>query len=557
MELVSFCPLRGAATAWILEGRIELRASVRATFALAEGVLEEADEPEDPMPRDAAWLSDPGDSRTLFRTASEVRAIQAGAIVRIHGGALHDEAAFSVIGRGARIDSKLPNIRPRLFLFERADLPARELEVSAHDLAIDSERKTAAVVWRAFGETGIDQPASRIVLVMEQGSERLTFDEVRARTRDLRDDLVAQRAVVARREPLARLGPTSTRAPVSPSPSVEDTVSLAGDELDHPTLPFSVPKIAPRAPAPVAPPVLSPVMPAPKEQRPSRSIGQILADGARAIHSPRVPAPTPPPDDAPANVHVGPTLDLIFVAEDAAAKLRKQRAWKPLLGVARSTNDDRDANKSGSRERRDIALAVQRGTSIAPSDVRTVLRDSVEEGIIVPKTVLVRGVLELRLEPVASLKALLATAALHQPDTPAIGDAMGRAEAWLGSPWIDAAPEGALVEKARLLESLRASLKPPGPSQIEAAAERAVVAQRAFATKPLLGDTMVLASVRQDASNGGEAASMRVYLPESALQSFPLVPRFPARILGDVMAPLEEDVACAFVVLAVARELDL
>ncbi|MFO0551596.1 MAG: hypothetical protein U0271_24625, partial [Polyangiaceae bacterium] len=295
MQLLSFCPLRACATIARDGSHFELRIVVRGTFALAFGVLDFVDDPEDPTARETAWLHDESQPVTrLVEEAAESR----GVTLPLK---LAEGGSFSVPGPGTtRLDAVLPTIRPRAFVVRPPGVDARPTEIAlvAHEVAVDDCRSTIAVVWRGWARVDADAVDSMIVLGLDEGS---THSDFKSRTPDLRADRALQRSSVSPRDPsraassgVPDLSASAEELATIPSMPVHDVMRRVQANAG-PTAALT---------GALAPLLRIPDLPPPPRQRPS-SPGFAAVTGTFASTGPQPAATTPA--DGVANGAPSPT----------------------------------------------------------------------------------------------------------------------------------------------------------------------------------------------------------------------------------------------------------
>ncbi|HVY46425.1 MAG TPA: hypothetical protein VHB21_11125, partial [Minicystis sp.] len=153
---------------------------------------------------------------------------------------------------------------------------------------------------------------------------------------------------------------------------------------------------------------------------------------------------------------------------------------------------------------------------------------------------------------VAALGPLLPPETSSMPEVRPLADAVALADAWAARHG-DLAPASvaeALVGRLRDAAARASRLVPPG--YLDAHVERIVLERRAFATRIVLGDRMVRASLVSPATR---AAAVPAYLPVGSAARLPLFRRFAARALVEVhprQDQFETHPVCARV-LALAR----
>ncbi len=542
MELLSVCPMRLAGAIWSKASGLELRVVVRATLdASGETTLDLSAAQSSPDDDDLRLLEDDADDRT------EPPPDPTGQ--RLAGRLVGDGTAFAFDdGSRSPLTWKRPSLRPRLFLDVRGE--GREVPLEIASVTLERLRQRVTITWKARTPVSAEGVESRAVLGLERDGDPLTWTSLLLRTRGLSPASIRQRLVAALLAPGTSL-----------LLSDDETVTLGGQlgaERGDATLPFlggrSSRNQAVTPPPPVAMPV--PVDGPPEGDR--RSIGQRMIERPTfgrppARHEPPAKVAAPIPADSPQpSVGKGEqiALDLVWFAEGASTRMRRQPALKRLLG-ARATNEE-------IREARDVATVAREAEAIALDGLDGALTDALDQGILKPAIVVVDGVLGLSFDPEEELRALISAARPHAATRERIASAIESAEAKTSGPFADSAwfLAGAELEKLR---GVIATTRDDATRRLLEAVGRKLTKERKVAQVSVLGAPHAVAWLAPAGSGEAAVPKATVYLPLDAVTAWPLVARFEARLIVEARPPFGDDEhgSVALVAIAVHRRVAL
>jgi len=282
-----------------------------------------------------------------------------------------------------------------------------------------------------------------------------------------------------------------------------------------------------------------------------RSIGQILADRPSFARPDRRPLDDEP--DRPANGAVpakraaeGFALDLLWHADGASARLRKQPDLKRLILASRPPNDE-------VRETHDIASVAKGAAPTRLEGIGASMDAAIHEGILEAPALVIDGTIALAFEPVEMLRALVGAArALIKPNEK-LSKALTSAESVTKGELEDAAWALAEPETARLREAIGAAARPEIAKAVEEAVDRKLTRDKKIVAVTVLGAPHFVAHISAEGDPARNIAA--VYLPLPAADRWPLVRRFPARLIAEAHASFDdrEPGAAALVGLAIYR----
>jgi hypothetical protein len=250
-------------------------------------------------------------------------------------------------------------------------------------------------------------------------------------------------------------------------------------------------------------------------------------------------------------------MDLIFYDPDCLPRVRRVPSWKILLADLDHKPRDveeidlRAAAEPGAVEdRREIMEVFTRG---APSDAalleETAGRAVREDGRFLPPLALIAGELITPFDEVEAVKVTVTTVTPLVGNDEALRATVDGARDFLKLPALLSAPAVAegLTTRVREAWSLGKRAVPQG--YLDAQTERALLEQRAYQKRRVLGKTCLRALLQVGSS------VVTTYLPEQLAPQLPMFPRFKVRVIARVqlsLDPYESGPLCLDVV-ALAR----
>jgi hypothetical protein len=500
----------------------------------------------------------------------------------------------------ARLATSLPGIRPRVFV-ERATAPRREIKVTCDTLWIDTDRSICTLVWRGLVPLASAEERGRIAIAMEERDKRLSpgdidrmlgtghargapMGDVKVTTapddEPVFDETLRLSGTQQNRGPSAApKGPAwlaspkpEQRAPAAPAPEARSAAPA-------PEARFAAPASEARSAAPAPPPLLP--VPAVVDRPPLGAGESPWAADARAgitpsppalVVEPAAPLPIPKvaPPSKPAGDEVANVVELVWLEPKFALKIRKTPGWKKLIGEgkARTSEDESDLETSTERkeakERRDVTWILKRGDAGGAEALDDALDRAMSDGTFVPPLVLLAGELELPFDEIEALKTTIAVATSFAAADKQLKDAIDKGKEALEAPFVDRA----VVEKltARIREVFAQGQRPVPPGYLAAQAERALLEERRFQKRTLVGQAWIrglmtfagasaegavsgasAGGAASGASAGGAAsgasaapAPVPTYLPESLAGELPMFQRFKARLIAEARPALDQ-----------------
>lgn len=319
---------------------------------------------------------------------------------------------------------------------------------------------------------------------------------------------------------------------------------------------------APWAPVPAPPP---PLLSAPL---PADSFSLLEASNAavRAIEppprsgaepEPRAPEPKPAPPPA------GPVVVELVWFDLAAGPLLAhlpqppQREQPPSAPPADPRPGDGPPAEAPSAEallaealRGRFYEAITRGTPapISLAGLEAAL-DAAEEEESPPRpaVVLVSGTLEMCLDEIEMLRALVAAASPLAATDKKLEAVVDAAAEMLKAPMLGM-PDFAQGLGARIRDAWTRANRALPPDHLAACTERLLLEQRSYQRRDLLDDTWIRALL----STGGQGLEVPVYLPARISKRLPLFKRFPARVIAEVVWQQDQYEACPVALRALA-----
>jgi hypothetical protein len=384
--------------------------------------------------------------------------------------------------------------------------------------------------------------------------------------------------------PAPSFGIAPQAAPPAPPPPVPASAgwlspTLSAKSASAPSSPWATPGGSPETPT-IAPVTAAPP-PAPPPTGDFRGGGgALLASNAAAgvVEGQGAPQPSGPmrvepvrlaPAAAPAQKAPPPdTADLVFFDADSMPRVRRVDAWKKLLAKLDDRAPDadeedpaREKDPKAAEDRREILEILVRGQ---PSDMvaveEAVQRAAKEDGRFVAPIVLVAGEIALPFDEVEALKATVTVVSPLVGNDENLRASVEVAKDFLRQPNLACAPAVAEGLTTRVKEAWGQGKRAVPAGYLDAQTERALLEQRAYQRRRVLGGRRLRALFTVPPPVGAGAAPppaspIVTYLPEDAADKLPLFPRIKVRIVARVHPPLDhyEQSSFAFEALALAR----
>lgn len=235
--------------------------------------------------------------------------------------------------------------------------------------------------------------------------------------------------------------------------------------------------------------------------------------------------------------------------------MRAVKAW--MKAITDPEDDDFiDGSSSwkataGAAERSDVLRILTGVKPLSGEDVLSTSASSVDEsGAFSPALVIVTGELQLTFDEIESLKAYITAATPIASADKRLREAVDSATEALKSSWPPSAP---LAESytVRIKEAFAQANRAVPAHYLDAAAERALLSQRHFQKRTILGKNRLRCLMTP--AQGG--SPIPVYLPESLATQLPMFQRFRATIAAETQGQQDqyETHPIALVALALAR----
>jgi hypothetical protein len=536
MELISVCPLHVAGT--LRPSSAGLHFSVIACGTLdtkADGSLDLAAKQHAPDGDDLQLLEPRGRAVSPPKRSDRI----------IAGRVIAGGAFFAFDGASRELQrQRVVKMRPKLFIEDPRG--GREVALDIAAVTLDRASGEVSVVWLGQSSVDVEGHDPRAFVALERDGEILTWPELAGRVDGLLSASKCERVFIEAEPTMSEIG--------------EATVTLGPGETNErfgeSPLPFG--PASHRAPEPREPVSLGVprVMPAP-EIVDRRSIGQILTERPttpRAAHSLVVDPDAERQSRAALkhNAEPGFALELVWHADGASPRLRKQPELKRLVLAFRSPSEP-------AREEHDVA-SVARGAPRTPiEDIGRAMDRAVHEGVLEAPALVIDGMLSLSFDPVETLRALVAAARALVKPSERVTKAIGSADAVTTGDLADAAWALAEPELARLRDAIASTVRPEVARSVEDAVDQKLTRDRKILSVTVLGAPHFVGHItgEGDAKSSSAHNSAAVYVPLPAADRWPLVRRFPARLIAEARAPLDdrEPGVAALIGLAIYRRI--
>jgi hypothetical protein len=264
----------------------------------------------------------------------------------------------------------------------------------------------------------------------------------------------------------------------------------------------------------------------------------------------------------------GDVLDLLFYDADSLPRIRRVAGWRKILEdledrPLEAEEDDPAAAKEPEQieDRREVLELLVRAP---PSDViaveDSVVRAARDDGRFLPPIVIVSGELSTPFDEVETLRATLTIVTPLAGNDENLKASIEIAKDLLKLPGLSSSPQVVEGMTTRLREAFAQAKRPLQPAQLDAQVERALVEQRFYQHRKVLGGRRqrTLFHFSPPASGDGSASKaggpLVTYLPDSVESKLPLFARFKARLIARVHLPLDPyEQGSALEALALAR----
>jgi hypothetical protein len=306
---------------------------------------------------------------------------------------------------------------------------------------------------------------------------------------------------------------------------------------------------------------LAPPSPAPPGMRSPASLYDASTTAAGEAPPRLSPSEVAPPSVSGSSLSPRALVELVWYDPTRIGAVRKVPAWEPLLAKQpalaaltstppplKDPDAESDAAEKAQRERADIQLVLGRATPT--TNVEAALFDAAaEDGSLVAPLVVTAGELELGLDEVKMLEAMIGAAAAFAPGDKKLKEVVDLASEMMKTP-LGASPvvAGGLVASVRDAWTRSSRLLPP--DYLDVNTRRLLLEQRSYQTRGLWGDSYIR-GVLFSPSNSG-AGSVPTYLPAAIAKQLPLFARFPVRIVAEIFPQQDQLEASPVALRAVA-----
>jgi hypothetical protein len=307
------------------------------------------------------------------------------------------------------------------------------------------------------------------------------------------------------------------------------------------------------------PPPVQPPMPPPAAAPPPPA--SPWAIGSSSVPQPiRAPLQEPAPAPAPAPAPVAPKpaapaaqssaaearsahrehLDLLWFEQESVRRMRAVKAWKSALAEPEDGDwvdgDGPWKTAADASDRAYVARILKKVKPLSAEALLSASADAIDEaGAYSPPLVVMTGELQLTFDELESLKAYVTEAGPLASSDKRLRDAVDAASEALKASW---PPSAALAEglSARIKEAFVQSNRSLPPLYLEVAAERALLVQRLFQKRTILGKPRL----RCLFTTAQGATPIPLYLPESLAPQLPMFQRFRATIVAEAQGQQDQ-----------------
>jgi hypothetical protein len=248
-------------------------------------------------------------------------------------------------------------------------------------------------------------------------------------------------------------------------------------------------------------------------------------------------------------------IELIWHDPQKVSRMRATPAWQALLAEPAATAapaegdaaaDKRAAEEAARAERADVVAVL--GQALATLDVEGVMIDAAsEDGGLEPPLVLVAGELELGLDEVKMLEAMLGAAAPLSAGDKKVKEVIDLASEVMRTP-LGASPGVAAGFITRLREAWNKAHRILPADYLEVHTRRLLLEQRSYQKRDLWSDSFLRAVI----APAGEGSGIPAYLPASLAKQLPLFARFPARLVAEAFPQQDQAESCPVALRVVA-----
>jgi len=330
--------------------------------------------------------------------------------------------------------------------------------------------------------------------------------------------------------------------------------------------PTSGPAAAPRPVVPPSavppPPAALPIPPPPAAAPPPASPWAVSQPSAPLpVWEPSpVPSPAPPAPKASAPIAAEPPvkaalreyLDLLWFEAEAVRRMRSVKAWSDALAAPEDGDwvegDSTWKTTTEASERTDVLRLLTKVKPLSAEELLSTSAEAVDEtGTFSPPLVIMTGELQLTFDELEALKAHVTAAAPLASTDKRLREAVDAATEALKFTW---PPPAALAESltTRIKEAFAQGNRALPAGYFEASAERALLGQRLFQKRTILGKTRL----RSLFTPAGGASPIPLYLPESLTSQLPMFQRFRATIAAEAQGQQDQFESHPVALLALA-----
>ncbi len=342
--------------------------------------------------------------------------------------------------------------------------------------------------------------------------------------------------------------PTASQPIAPPRPTSEPEPYPMAVPLPPPSRPVAVPAtVGPSSASPWSAGVPSGVGPA------RATIGAVVAAEARPVPRPE-PLPISP---ASARGEAAEILELLWFESDSVPRIRRNRAWKPILTALEQRPVDRDLDDPAladdameMEDRREVFEVLAQGSASDATGIDRALDDAVrKDGKFVAQLALFSGQLEFLFDELETVKATVATVApLVTPTDEPLKAAVDAAKAFLETADELTPPSVAEGMTARIREAFAQGKRTLPETHLVEQTSRVLLAQRRYQTRIVFGAPHLRCLVHL------EGAVVPGYLPSILAKKLPMYQRFKGRFIAEVHQQADQyetfDASLRFVALA-------
>lgn len=265
------------------------------------------------------------------------------------------------------------------------------------------------------------------------------------------------------------------------------------------------------------------------------------------------------PAAAPAPAAPNDILELLWFDPDSVPRIRRNRAWKPILDALEQRPVDRDlddpalANEPMEMEdRREVFEILAHGASTDAQGVSRRLDAGVRsDGKFVPQLTLLAADLAFEFDELGTLRATVTTVApMVTPADEPLKAAVDSAKEFLQTADELTPPSVSESMTTRVREAFAQSKRTVPETHLEEQTSRVLLSQRRYQKRIVFGASHLRCMVRVH-----DDPPIPAYLPESLEKKLPMFQRFRGRIIAEVhqQADQYETHRAALRVVALAR----